>query len=80
MRIESLMSWEVDATRFLSAALEPHSRAEGAWKEEEMPKSGRYFVERSKGEWAMSSNGRTIRRFTTKRQAVKAARSHLVIK
>lgn len=52
-----------------------------------MPKGGRYFVEPSKGEWAVTSNGRTIRRFATKQQALddgvaraKAAKGQLVIK
>ena len=35
-----------------------------------MPKGGRYFVEASKGEWALTSNGRTVRRYPTKQQAV----------
>ena len=35
-----------------------------------MPKGGRYFVEPSKGEWILTSNGRTVRRYPTKKQAV----------
>jgi hypothetical protein len=52
-----------------------------------MPKGGRYFVAPSKGDWAVTSNGRTIRRYSTKQQAVddavvraKAAKGQLVIK
>ena len=52
-----------------------------------MPKGGRYFVEPSKGAWALTSNGRTVRRYPTKQQAVddgvaraKAAKGKLVIK
>jgi len=52
-----------------------------------MPKGGRYFVEPSKGEWALTSNGRTIKRYPTKQQAVddgvmraKAAKGQLVLK
>jgi uncharacterized protein DUF2188 len=52
-----------------------------------MPKGGRYFVESRKGEWALTSNGRTVRRYPTKQQAVddgvvraKAAKGQLVIK
>ncbi len=35
-----------------------------------MPKGGRYFVEPNKGEWVLTSNVRTIRRYPTKQQAV----------
>ena len=52
-----------------------------------MPKGGRYFVGPSKGEWALTCNGRTVRRYPTKHQAVddgvvraKAAKGQLVIK
>ncbi len=52
-----------------------------------MPKGGRYFVESSRGEWALTLNGRTVRRFPTKKQAIdegveraKAAGGQLVIK
>ena len=48
---------------------------------------GRYFLEPSKGEWAVTSNGRTVRRYSTKQRALdddasraKAAKGQLVIK
>jgi len=52
-----------------------------------MPKGGRYFVGPSKGEWAMTSNDITVRRYPTKQEAVddgavrgEAAKGQLVIK
>jgi Uncharacterized protein conserved in bacteria (DUF2188) len=49
-----------------------------------MPKGGRYFVEPSKGEWALTSNGRTVRHYPTKQRAVDdgvtRAKGQLVIK
>jgi hypothetical protein len=56
-------------------------------KGDRVPKGGRYIIEPRDGDWVVTSSGRTVRRFATKKEAMdegtrraKTAKGQLVVK